>query len=136
MFFSSYTWFMAIDEKHEHLLGRIKQKILEVYPDSIAIYVFGSFGTKYERKDSDVDIAILPNASIDSVKLWYFAQEIATEIDRDVDLIDLLEASTVFRYLIITTGKRIYCSDQNECGRIESVYRSMYLRFKEDRQYG
>ncbi len=127
---------MAFDEKHEDILNRIKQKILNAYPDIIAIYVFGSFGTKYERKDSDLDIAILPANPIDGVKLWYFAQELASEIDKDVDLIDLLQASTVFRYVIITTGKRIYCSDTNKSGEIESIYRSMYLRFKEDREYG
>jgi predicted nucleotidyltransferase len=84
-----------MDEKQEHILSRVKEKILGVYTDIIAIYFFGSFGTKYERNDSDVDISILSKIPIDSVKLWYFAQEIAAEIKRDVDLIDLGEASTV-----------------------------------------
>lgn len=35
------------------------QLILKAWPDTQAIYLFGSWGTEYERAESDVDIAIL-----------------------------------------------------------------------------
>lgn len=118
------------------LLNTCKKLILERYPNMLAIYVFGSVGTPYFTKDSDIDIAIQPltHHKIDSYELWKFAQEIAIAINRDVDLIDLNAASTVFRYEIITTGRRIYCSDENHCNDIEVLYISMYLNFAEERK--
>lgn len=44
------------EEKH------IARVILNYYPDTQAIYLFGSFDTGDERDDSDVDIALLFHA--------------------------------------------------------------------------
>ena len=124
---------MIYDSGHETVLNVVKVKILAALPDILAIYVFGSFGTRYERNDSDLDVAILPIKMQDPVALWNLAQEIAIEIHKDFDLIDLLKASTIFRHQIISTGTRIYCSDEVGCAFTENYYLSMYLRFKEDR---
>ena len=99
----------------------------------LAIYVFGSFGTKYGRADSDVDLAILTQAAIDPVVLWDLAQKIAIDINRDVDLIDMNNASTIFRYVIISSGTRFYTKNALRTAFIENSYGSMYLRFKDDR---
>ena len=37
----------------------IVDAVLAVYPDTQAIYLFGSYGTAVEWPDSDVDIALL-----------------------------------------------------------------------------
>lgn len=124
---------MTFDSKHEAILTIAKTKILDKIPEVLAIYVFGSFGTKYERKDSDVDLAVLSNQKINAVALWNIAQEIAIEIDRDVDLIDITTASTIFRHQIVATGTRFFCKDIKRCDFIESIYISMYLKFKDDR---
>ncbi len=39
--------------------GEIVQTVLRQYPDTQAIYLFGSYGTEDEWPDSDVDIALL-----------------------------------------------------------------------------
>lgn len=122
-----------MDRQHQEILEIAQAKIVGSIPDVLAIYVFGSFGTKYERKESDVDLAILPVQPIDSVALWNLAQEIAIEIDKDVDLIDLKNASTIFRHQVISTGTRVYCKDAAACAFTENYYASMYLRFKEAR---
>ncbi len=41
------------------MLDKIIREIVEHYPDTQGIYLFGSFGTEDERADSDVDIALL-----------------------------------------------------------------------------
>ncbi len=124
---------MDFDAQHTKILGVAKEKIINSFPDALAIYVFGSFGTKYEHKESDVDLAILAPTSIDSYTLWNLAQEIAIEIDRDVDLIDLKSASTVFQHVIISSGTRFYTKDATRCAFFENSTSSMYLRFKDDR---
>lgn len=115
-------------------LDIVKSKILAKWPDVLAIYVFGSFGSQYETRTSDLDIAIIPIESPDNITTWNLAQEIAIAINRDVDLVDLKKASTVFCYEILTTGKRIYCSDLEKTDSFENLSWSMYLRFNEERK--
>ncbi len=40
-------------------VGDIVRTVLDHYPDTQAIYLFGSYGTENEWPDSDVDIALL-----------------------------------------------------------------------------
>lgn len=103
-------------------------------PSIAGIYLFGTFGTDYERKDSDIDLAILGEKVPDTVALWNIAQEIAQAIHRDVDLINLGESSTVFRYQVITEGKRIFTSNTLLCDQFELQALSRYYHFNEARQ--
>ena len=115
------------------LLQACERHLIGKFPDLLAIYLFGSYSTPYETKESDIDLALITTKPLDSVILWNTAQQIAIEMNRDVDLIDLKEASTVFRYQVLTTGMRMYCTDPKECDAIENSYLSMYLRFQEER---
>jgi predicted nucleotidyltransferase len=108
--------------------------IVEHTPDIAGIYIFGSMGTAFENQNSDLDLAILPISPITSVQLWTLSQQIAASINKDVDLINLLEASTVFRFQVISTGRRVYCHDQKICDEFEMTTYSMYLRFNEERK--
>ena len=103
-------------------------------PKVVAIYSFGSSGTPYERKDSDVDLAVLPQGSVDSAYLWEVAQEIAKELGKDVDLVDLLQASTVMRSQVLAASKRLYCSDRLACERFENYVYASYARLNEERR--
>lgn len=108
-------------------------EILNAFPRAVAVYRFGSFGTQYQRKESDLDLAILISESVDSLKLWNLAQGIASKINTDVEIINLFDASTVFRHQIVTTGTRVYCSDTKKADSVENNYISMYLRLNEER---
>jgi hypothetical protein len=46
----------------------------------------------------------------DPVQLWEAGEEIARRLGVDVDLIDLLAASTVMQYQIVTTGRRLFAA--------------------------
>lgn len=125
---------MKFDDTHQQALNTAISEITETYPDVIAIYLFGSFATPFENKNSDVDLAILRDRETNTIELWELAQKIACKIDRDVDLIDLQKASTVFRYQIFTTGHPIYCQDERSLSWFENLVISMYLRFQEERK--
>ncbi len=103
-------------------------------PGLISIYRFGSWGTPYARADSDVDLAVLFQGAMDSAHLWDVAQNIARVIGKDVDLVDLLQASTVMRMQVISTGKRLYCSDQMVCEQFEDYVYVAYARLNEERR--
>ncbi len=103
-------------------------------PGLISIYRFGSWGTPYARADSDIDLAVLPQSAMDSAFLWDVAQDIAKVTGKDVDLVDLLQASTVMRMQVISTGKRLYCSDPVVCERFEDYVYVAYARLNEERR--
>ncbi len=71
------------------------QCVLEKIPSIQGIYLFGTFGTPYQRKDSDLDLAILSSQRIDALTLWKLSQDVAAAIHRDVDLVDLNAASNL-----------------------------------------
>ncbi len=103
-------------------------------PGLISIYRFGSWGTPHERTDSDIDLAVLFQSATDSAYLWKVAQGIAKVIGKDVDLVDLLQASTVMRMQVISTGKRLYCSNPIICERFEDYVYVAYARLNEERR--
>lgn len=103
-------------------------------PQLIAIILFGSFGTEYETDQSDLDLAILSSSKLEVVAMWELSQKIAIQLNKDVDLVDLRQASTVFKFQILSTGKIIFCTNLDEFALFETTAFSMYLSFQETRK--
>ncbi|MBN4077488.1 nucleotidyltransferase domain-containing protein [Sulfobacillus acidophilus] len=116
------------------ILETAKNTILEALPNIDAIYLFGSYASSTSNSKSDLDLAILPKKKLDKVKLWNLAQEIAIKIDKDVDLIDLFEASTVFKFQIVHEGRIIYSTSDKVCNFFDNYVHSSYLKFNEERK--
>lgn len=123
-----------MDYQHQQKLQTAVEKIHQAIPEIIAIVIFGSYGTQYEKNSSDLDIAILAEKKISKIFLWKLAQEIAIKINRDVDLIDLRQASTVFKFHILTSGQLIDCANVKSFAFFETEAYSMYLHFQETRK--
>lgn len=79
----------------------------------VLVYVFGSFARDELRDDSDIDIAFLSNLEFSTYDIFMLSQELAIIYNREVDLIDLKKASTVFKAQIVGTGDVIYCNNEN-----------------------
>jgi predicted nucleotidyltransferase len=92
----------------------------------VVVYLFGSAARNEMRNDSDVDIAYLSDVKLSQYENFMLAQELADIFNRDVDLINLRESSTVFKAQVVGTGKRIYCSDEN---------RRMYFEMRAFKEY-
>ncbi len=78
------------------------------------IILFGSQAKGTFREDSDIDIAFLSEKECSSYELFMVAQQLASELGREVDLVDLKKASTVFKAQIVGTGTVIYCLDESK----------------------
>jgi len=117
---------------------QLQQKIIEticnIVPDCLAIYRFGSWGTVDQRVDSDIDLAVLSADLLDPVGRWDLAQKLAAIAGRDVDLVDLLNASTVLRMQVVSSGERLYCSANTEVERFEDSVFSSYARLNNERR--
>ncbi len=80
-------------------------------PELQALYIFGSVADNSTHNESDVDIAFLAKAPFDNVARWSLAQDIAMDLKKDVDLIDLQNCSEVLRFMAISKGKLILNND-------------------------
>ncbi len=108
--------------------------LLAAIPGCQAIFLFGSWGTAAQRPDSDIDLAVLPLVPLDGVHRWDLAQELASLFGRNVDLVDLLTASTVMRMQIVAHGELLYGLHSNEVERFEDMVFSSYARLNEERR--
>lgn len=77
----------------------------------VLIVLFGSAVEGNFRADSDIDIAFFTDCEVQGDEVFFLAQELADLLSRDVDLIDLKPASTVFKAQIIGKGEIIYAKN-------------------------
>lgn len=112
------------------LLEHIRQSI----PDLIALYRFGSQAKGTARPDSDIDLAVLAHAPIPNIRRFELAQELAVQLHRDVDLVDLRSASTVMRMQVLSTGTCLNAPDEPARREFEMYAYSDYARLNEERR--
>lgn len=98
------------------------------------IYLFGSTAKGTAHAKSDLDIAFLTSANLDEYEVFMIAQQLATKLNRDIDLVDLRKASTVFQGQIVATGKIIYCTDEQARMNYEMRVLKMYAKLGEERK--
>ncbi|WP_026691024.1 type VII toxin-antitoxin system MntA family adenylyltransferase antitoxin [Alteribacter aurantiacus] len=119
------------------MLDGEKEIIINVLKNSVSpyvIYVFGSTVNGETHNKSDLDLAFLSDNKVCSpYDLFMIAQTLADKVNREVDLVDLKKASTVFRAQVIHTGTAIYCSDEYKRQRFEMVAFNMYAKLNEER---
>ena len=96
------------------------------------VYLFGSRATNQYRVDSDWDIAIACATKLDNVERWNIAQDLAIALNADVDLVDLLDASTVLQMQVVEHGQRLFEKDDLGASFEMQVF-SMYGRLQESR---
>ena len=100
------------------------------FSNSIAIYLFGSFASNQNNKNSDVDIAILLNHvdAKEAGKLSFgeLHKKLISGLNKDVDLINLRISSTVLQKEIIAKGRCIFCTNIDEKDKFEMLTLSFY----------
>jgi len=103
-------------------------------PGLIALYRFGSQANGTARRDSDVDLAVLARDTISNLRRFELAQELAVHLHRDVDLVDLRNASTVMRMQVLSTGTCLNTQDESARREFEMYAYSDYARLNEERR--
>ncbi|MFP4020781.1 MAG: type VII toxin-antitoxin system MntA family adenylyltransferase antitoxin [Halanaerobium sp.] len=97
------------------------------------IYLFGSYAGGKARADSDLDLAFLTSEEIDDYQRFLTAQKLASNLNIDVDLIDLSKASTVFKAQIIQ-GQLLYAQNRQQKQEFELLVLKKYARLNEERK--
>lgn len=98
------------------------------------IYLFGSQASNQTHSESDFDIAFISEQEVDTYERFMISQELAAALNKDVDLIDLDKASTVFQTQIITSGILMYCSDESKRTLFEMYTLKKYAKLNEERE--
>ena len=112
--------------------SRVISSVRNKIPSVKLIYLFGSFASGEQHANSDLDIAILPITALDNLTRWQIAQDLACELDIDVDLIDLNTASTVLCQQVITQGQLLW-GNANDDDVFTVKTMSMYQHLQAER---
>ena len=122
---------MKANDVHEKIIQELKKTLRG---DLKAVYVFGSSITEFATTQSDIDIAVICRFKVERLNLWDIGQEIAVVLNRDVDLLDLRGVTTVVQMQVVSTGRRIFCIDEEECEKFEGLVFSSYALLNEERR--
>lgn len=117
------------------------ESIIEVikrhYPDTQAIYLFGSYGTENEWPSSDVDIALLLPPETSKRIVYLMMSQLHDELElllkRNVDLLNLRCVSTVFQKEVVMAQRRICATNEYAADEFEMLTLSYYLKLNEER---
>ncbi len=114
-------------------------QILDHYPETQAVYLFGSHASGDVWPGSDIDLGVLlPVEIAGHVKFttWNkLAVELAVSAGVDcVDLINLRLVDTVFRKEIISADCRIFCGDETAADEFEMLTLSFYQQLQFERK--
>ncbi|WP_027416146.1 type VII toxin-antitoxin system MntA family adenylyltransferase antitoxin [Aneurinibacillus terranovensis] len=113
--------------------NEIVQHLIE-HVSPYVIILFGSAAKGSIHSNSDIDIAFLSYRSFTEYEIFMAGQSLADKLGKEVDLVDLSRASTVFRAQIIGTGKVLL--DRDPGRRMEFFTRAYkeYAMLNEERQ--
>jgi len=122
-------------KKEYPLDSLIIKTIIAELPNVQAIYRYGSAGSKYERHDSDIDLAILENQVLPFQKMVELAEILRDVTGREIDINDLHKLPVTLRVQIVMQGQRIFCKDRVAAETYDTHTLSDYVRLNEERQY-
>jgi len=92
----------------ESLAQAAISSIRTAFPNTLAIYLFGSRANGTANSDSDLDLAVLVAGYAEPLQLWDISNDLAEIAGCDVDLLDMRATSTVMQYQILQTGRRLW----------------------------
>lgn len=110
----------------------LRRRLAAFHP--VVVYLFGSAVQGRARPDSDLDVAFLAAHPPDPCSVFDTAQQVAVEIGREVDLVDLHRASAVLKAQVVGTGRRLWVGDAVGAAEFEMYALSEYARANEERR--
>ena len=102
--------------------------------DPYFIFLFGSAKRKELRKDSDIDLAIYSRNELSSLLVFELKEKLASQLNRDIDLIDLRQANDVIRAQIISTGDIIQSLDKQVLHDCQIRWLKQYAMLNDERR--
>jgi uncharacterized protein len=115
----------------------IVKTVLRFYPETEAVYLFGSHVTGNQGPESDVDAALLFPPSVAKIRTNLSMSECSRTLEdilnKSVDLINLREVNMVFQHEIIQKGRIIYKRGDYAVDEYEMLVMSLYQKLNDER---
>jgi predicted nucleotidyltransferase len=92
-----------------------------------AAYVFGSSVAGKERRESDIDIAIMVRGSMSGFERVQLETELSNLLEKDMDLVVFSSAPPLLQHQVLKYGRIVYEADPGERIRQEVTARREYL---------
>jgi uncharacterized protein len=114
-------------------IQEMRHDIRAVLPDATAAWLFGSSARGMARQDSDIDVAVMFEAS-KSTNPWQLRQqavELAAIWGRDVDLVNIRLVPCVLQKEIIQDHQRLFALDTEAADNYELFSLAQYRDYNE-----
>jgi uncharacterized protein len=114
-------------------IQEMRHDIRAVLPDATAAWLFGSSARGMARQDSDIDVAVMFEAS-KSTNPWQLRQqavELAAIWGRDVDLVNIRLVPCVLQKEIIQDHQRLFALDTEAVDNYELFSLAQYRDYNE-----
>ena len=102
-------------------------------PEVVALYLFGSFDTMFERADSDIDIALLISKEnkkeFEILKSEYYNASPGFSL-RTVDIVILNTAPTYLKHRILKTGRIMLDRNPSQRKEFTAMVLQEYFDYK------
>ena len=100
-----------------------------------AAYLHGSWGTEFERADSDLDLALLLPHPLEQkhradIELTLLR---ALNVNAGIDMVDLRRVDTVFAAHVVAEAHRLFVTDRDATDHFEALTLAKYARLNEER---
>ncbi|ADL43302.1 DNA polymerase beta domain protein region [Caldicellulosiruptor obsidiansis OB47] len=113
---------LNVDNKLPELISFFK-----VRDDIVAVWIVGSYGTKYQTENSDIDLAILFSKEISFFDELDLEVQICDILQTDkVDIINLNKAPLTLQFKAISEGREIIKKDPIKVADFEEVVLDLY----------
>lgn len=113
---------LNVDNKLSDLISFFKAR-----DDILAVWIVGSYGTKYQTETSDVDFAILFSKEISFFDELNLEVQISDILQTDkVDIINLNKAPLTLQFKAISEGREIIKKDPIKVADFEEIVFDMY----------
>ncbi len=115
------------------ITAEIIKSLRKNIPNLEAIYLFGSQADKSANPDSDWDFSYLSRTKIAATERWKLKSALETNLDINLDLIDLYQADTVTQFQVVKTGRCVWYKDQLTLDEFEVRTISLYQKLNLER---
>jgi predicted nucleotidyltransferase len=114
----------------------IKEKLIKIVKNHNyvqAVYLFGSQARGQEKKDSDIDIAVLLENNYTEksgeIKVEFYEELIKAGLD-NIDLVILNQASALLKYEVVKENYLLYKKEEFDAASYQSLTIRKYLDFE------
>lgn len=113
------------------------KNLAAIFKDSSVLfaYLFGSKATATDNADSDLDIAVMLPDNLSRQELFDkrldLIAALSREMQEEVDVVIINNVtSLLMKYMIVSKGERIYCSDLKAALNFECLAYAKYFDFR------